>query len=152
MYRTGIGQRAGMMVALVVVVGLARTAAADTSRPFKGWAVEAITAAQPVEDGLLVTTTGYGEATHLGAFTREAHALLRPDFTFEGTVVFTAANGDQLFLDLEGAFTSPTTLAGTYTVTGGTGRFSGASGTADFEGVTADGIHVSLEIEGTLEF
>ena len=56
----------------------------------------------------------------------------RPAGVF-GWMVFTAADGDQLRLDFEGQFISPTTAVGTYEFTGGTGRFRDATGTADFE-------------------
>jgi hypothetical protein len=89
--------------------------------------------------------------THLGRITRVATALIRPDGTVEGEVVFTAANGDQLAAELHGAF-SPTTILGTYTFTGGTGRFEGAAGEADFHAVTSDGIHVAIDIAGTVKY
>jgi hypothetical protein len=152
MLRMRACRTASLVVALMVVVGLASPAAADDPLPFRGRAVEVVTSAVPVEGGILVTTTGAGEATHLGRFTREATVLIHPDGTFEGTVVFTAANGDQLGADLEGGPTSLTTQAGTYTFSGGTGRFSDATGEADFTAVTSDGIHVALTFEGAIEF
>ena len=153
MLTTRACRTAGLMVALMVVVGFARTATADDPLPFRGWADEVVTSVQPVEGGILVTATGGGEATYLGQFTREATVLIDPVHgTFEGTVVFTAANGDQLFADLEGRSTSLTTQVGTYTFTGGTGRFSDASGTAGFEAVRSDAIHVALTFEGTIDF
>jgi hypothetical protein len=93
-----------------------------------------------------------GQATHLGRFTREASAVLQPDGVVVGTLVWTAANGDQLFANLEAGFVSPTTAVGTYTFVGGTGRFENASGEADFETVTSDGIHFLLTFEGTIGF
>jgi hypothetical protein len=143
------------MVALMVVVGFAGTAAADDPLPFRGWADEVVTSFQSVPGSILVlvTATGGGEATYLGHFTREATVLIDPVHgTFEGTVVFTAANGEQLFADLEGRSISLTTQVGTYTFTGGTGRFSDASGTAGFEAVRSDAIHVALTFEGTIDF
>jgi hypothetical protein len=152
MLRIGACRTASLVVALMVVVGLTCPAAADHPRPFRGWADEVVTSAVLVEGGILVTTTGAGEATHLGRFTREATVLIHPDGTFEGTVVFTAANGDQLGADLEGGPTSLTTQAGTYTFSGGTGRFSDASGAAGFQAATADGIHIALTFEGTIDY
>lgn len=152
MLRMRACRTASLVVALMVVAGLASPAAADDPLPFRGWAVEVVTSAVPVEGGILVTATGAGEATHLGWFTREATVLIHPDGTFEGTVVFTAANGDQLRADLEGGPTSLSTQAGTYTFSGGTGRFSDATGEADFTSVTSDRIHVALTFEGAIEF
>lgn len=140
------------LLALMGVAGLILRASADDSLPFKGRAFEVVTSATPTPDGLLVTAVGGGEATYLGRFTREATVLIRADGTLDGTVTFTAANGDQLFADIDGAPTPPPTLAGTYTFTGGTGRFEGASGSASFEGFTTDFIHVALTFEGTIEF
>src|SRR5205823_1378728 len=55
-------------LALVAVVGLgfARPAGADDSLPFRGRADAVITGAVPTPDGLLLTTSGTGRATHLG--------------------------------------------------------------------------------------
>ncbi len=99
-----------------------------------------------------MTATGEGQATHWGQFTRLAKVVINlVDGSVKGTVVFTAANGDQIFAETDGVPTgSPTTVGGTYTFTGGTGRFNGASGTAEFAGAFAsDGIHISVDFEGT---
>ena len=53
-------------------------------------------------------------------------------FTYTGTRTFVAANGDTLFsaITWQGTFTSTATHSTeTDTITGGTGRFAGASGT-----------------------
>jgi hypothetical protein len=75
---------------------------------------------------------GTGNATHLGRFT------LTSDFTVDvatatavGTAVWTAANGDQLFTTVTGeaVVTFPNAaIVETHVITGGTGRFAGASG------------------------
>src|SRR5262245_7845191 len=98
---------------------------ADGDRPFRGSAAGIGTGVVP-PNGLVIEYTG--TATHLGRFTREERLFLNPDGSLTGTMVFTAANGDELWLDFEGALTSPTTAGGTYTFTGGTGRFQSASG------------------------
>ena len=80
-----------------------------------------ITSAQQVGNELLVTATGEGQATHLGQFTRLANVVISlVDGSAKGTVVFTAANGDHLFVEINAVPTgSPTTVAGTYTSLGG---------------------------------
>jgi hypothetical protein len=143
-----------LVIALTVSVGLALPARGDDGRPFQGHAEEVIIDVTPVADGLLVTATGGGEATHLGQFTRLGRVVVHGDGSAEGTVVFTAANGDQLFMEVVGVPTnSPTTIGGTYTFTGGTGRFSDASGMANFAGVIAsDGTHITVAFEGTIQY
>jgi hypothetical protein len=78
-----------------------------------------------------------GNATQLGLFT------LASDFTVNettatgsGTAVWTARNGDQILTSETGAavVTFPiVTVSETYTMTGGTGRFAGATGTFTVE-------------------
>src|SRR5262245_20312143 len=115
-----------------------------TGRPFKGHAEGVMTGVSP-EGALVVVSTG--TATHLGKFKRTEYVFV-DGFDVSGTIVFTAANGDQLWADFTGGFTSPTTAEGTYTFDGGTGRFADATGTAGFGATTAttpDGVlHVAV--------
>ena len=145
---------AALAVAALTVLGLALSASADPSVPFGGQANVVITDVQPVSLGRLrLTASATGQATHLGRFTRTETVVLNlANGTFAGTLVFTAANGDQLYADVAGGFTSPTTAVGTYTFTGGTGRFQNASGGAAFAAVTADGIHFAITFEGAISF
>src|SRR5215471_871882 len=90
--------------------------------------------------------TGTGIATHLGLSTNENNiTVLGPDSSCPGGFVnknvekLTAANGDTLELkgphDV-GCPTRPGVVHGTgdWTVTGGTGRFAGATGQGTFDG------------------
>jgi hypothetical protein len=120
------------------------------SGPFKGHADSVVTGVEATPDGLRLTVAATGQATHLGRFTRDESVVVHADATFEGTLFFTAANGDQLFADVEGAFISATTALGTYTFTGGTGRFKNASWGTGFVGVTSDGIHIAVKFAGTI--
>lgn len=89
------------------------------------------------------TTTGTGVATGMGKVTLQSTDCPTPSltvFTFTGgQLVLTAANGDTLTADYSGAL-SPTaayplyTLSGSYRVTGGTGRFSNATGAGSLQG------------------
>ena len=75
-----------------------------------------------------------GNATHLGRFTMDySHRVNLLTLSGIGTATFTAANGDTFTTTVQGTATptsSPTafTVAETHTITGGTGRFAGASG------------------------
>ena len=81
-----------------------------------------------------VDATGVGNATHLGLFTYHLQAeLFLPTLTATTSATLTAANGDMIFGEGTGQGT-PTATPGivsiveTYTITGGTGRFAGATG------------------------
>jgi hypothetical protein len=87
--------------------------------------------------------TGQGQSSHLGkgSFVADAHINLTtaPPFAVSGTAVFKAANGDEFYTDFTGRATPPDGGVGMYveidhTITGGTGRFSNATGS--FSGYT----------------
>ena len=119
--------------------------------PFKGKVKGAAVNMAPDPAGVVLTLRATGRATHLGHCTRQEVILFNPvTGTLTGTMVFTAANGDQLFAIVAGGFTSPTTAIGTYTLTGGTGRFSDSSGSAGFEVTTPDGINFVAEFDGRI--
>ena len=93
-----------------------------------------------------------GEATELGHFTREEYASLGADGSVTGTIVFTAANGDELWVEIDGAFTSATDVEGLYIITGGTGRFEGATGEAAFQAYTPDFHYAEVTFDGTVSY
>jgi hypothetical protein len=143
-----------MLTPLLAAVALAFTAHSTWASdlvPFQGSAEGAIVSVSPDPAGLVLTVLAQGNATQLGRFSREETILLNPATgTLAGLIVFTAANGDELFGTVEGGFVSPTRVTGTYTWTGGTGRFANATGGADFVISTPDGVHFSVEFNGTL--
>ena len=118
-----------------------------TERPFKGVAKGTITNFSPPN----IEAEYTGNATHLGRFTRFEKATLGPNGAASGTIDFVAANGDELHVTFTGSFVSPTTITGTYTIDGGTGRFEGATGTAIFEANT-DFQHVDVTFDGTISY
>lgn len=154
MFKTGSYRTAHVVMALTAILGLALPVSAAEPLPFQGRAAETVTSAVPIGGGLVrLTVAVTGEATYLGRFTgTETVVLDLADGTFSGTRFFVAANGDRLYADVEGGFTSATTAEGTLTFTGGTGRFQDATGEADFEAVSPDGIHLALTFEGAIDF
>jgi len=95
-----------------------------------------------------------GNATHLGRFTVVADWTLAPTGNF-GTSTWTAANGDEFSTSFtrRGVAVPPTiTFTETHSITGGTGRFSNASGT--FTIVQTRGLSMpynnSATIDGTI--
>jgi hypothetical protein len=83
--------------------------------------------------------SGSGNATHLGRFTVTFEfAVDVRNFTGVGSAHFIAANGDSIFTDVEGLGTDPavdpvSSIVETHTITGGTGRFAGATGSFTLE-------------------
>ena len=136
----------------MVVLSMIGQAAALKEVPMRGSGSGVITGATPGPTGVAITAVGDGEATHLGKFTREESILLNPvNFTFTGTIVFTSADGSELYCDFVGGFTGPTTAVGTYTFTGGTGRFEGASGEAYFSIEQSDPANFTFEFVGEID-
>jgi len=92
------------------------------------------------EDGNLVyqEVEGSGYTTHLGAMSVVGlNYLSAPENGFQvldGHGIFKAVGGDQIFVNWNGTLVEVATgvATGTYVVTGGTGRFENATGTADF--------------------
>ena len=125
---------ASLALAVVAVLGLAGPAAAGEQVPFKG-SLDGDVTHTPVDgrtDFVLVEAEGTG--THLGNFTLDVpHFVDTPTRTAAGYYEFTAANGDKVYAEFTGKAT-PTATPGvlfiveTATITGGTGRFAGASG------------------------
>ena len=109
------------------------------------------------------TTAGSGQASHLGAVTGSGTDCITPTSAYtyafsNGKLTLIAANGDELRADYAGALTPSATppifvVAGTYRITGGTGRFSGASGTGAVGGLTnLQTGQGTLELNGNISY
>jgi hypothetical protein len=106
--------------------------------------------------------TGTGKSSHMGKVSLLAKDCITPmenHFTFKGTFELTAANGDKLTGDYSGSFI-PLNSGPMYSlsdavlqITGGTGRFSKATGTAELQGTqdiqTGKG---KMEADGTISY
>ena len=99
--------------------------------PFKGQSggVVTTTGFDPITGTVYTHAEGKGQATLLGAFTVAGDTTIHlATGIVEGTWTLTSANGDMLFLTMEGGGIDPTHGSGVFTIVGGTGRFEGATG------------------------
>ncbi len=175
----GSARRQFLLVALAVlaVMTLATAVSVTTAsaragdRPFSGVMVNNDTPGAPYPDfstgdfqlRVDVDISGEINATHLGKGTVDGSVtiiiapLVGEDACTqlaEGTIDFTAANGDELKMDMTvnelcfvtGQFT------GQYEVYGGTGRFASASGTIDVSSVLVEGEPSVNTLTGTIVY
>jgi hypothetical protein len=99
-----------------------------------------------------------GQATHLGRFSGVGSGSCDPGtYVISGDETLTAANGDQLFLHLEGSGSGTGMVD---TITGGTGRFEHATGSilshivseVDDWGATTLTVTYTIVSEGTITY
>ena len=148
---------AGLALAALVVLGLAGPVAAGDQVPFKGRLDGVATVSPLTPPFVAIDVEGSGHATQLGHFEVSIpHVANRSNGSAAGTYEFTAADGDTLTADFTSQAT-PTDVPGviavavTATITGGTGRFFGATGSFVGERV-ADTVHgtVTESFGGTI--
>jgi len=130
--------------ALLASVAVSATAA---ETPFKG-SVNAVETGTTVGPTRFLVRDGGGTATHLGKYTEHITMQINlPTRHSMGAATFTAANGDTLTATVEGQATpaSPgvVSIVEVYTITGGTGRFAGATGTFTLESTANQATGVS---------
>jgi hypothetical protein len=113
---------------------------------------------------VLLCSTATGHGTHLGRFTfTQTVTLDFQNFTDSGVGHWTAANGDRIDTAVAGGLVSSDDpdfhrIVETHTITGGTGRFTGAQGSIKFDRlhkITAsdDGTHMIFgSLQGTITF
>lgn len=121
------------LIAMALVLSSAGPVAADEQLPFKG-KLEGTVTVTPLDPPLAtVVIEATGTGTRLGRFSLSVpHVVNQAIRVGSGNYEFTAANGDTLTASFTGQATllAPGVLATTETatITGGTGRFAGASG------------------------
>jgi hypothetical protein len=149
------------VTALLLLIVLASTVfaaptASERQLLFKG-SLESVETQQAVFPTLYVSATGSGNATQLGLYAYSFQGQVNiPTLSGTTAATFVAADGSTLAASGTGQGT-PTATPGivsiveTYTITGGTGRFEGASGSFTVERVLnrATGIS-SGTISGTI--
>jgi hypothetical protein len=116
-----------LLVATTLLLAVAPLGAAE-ERPFKGGALSELVSFDYATASAVWKVVG-GNVTHLGQVTGVGMVYYDPATWMPIAAVQTlvAANGDELYL---------TTTASTYTITGGTGRFAGATGSGSLTAVT----------------
>jgi hypothetical protein len=150
------------VVAAFALLGFARPALAGNEVPLRGTLQGDVvhTAVSPTVDSVVINATG--NVAQLGrAVITTTHLVDRVARQAVGTYDFTAANGDTVHAEFVGHAT-PTATPGVLaiveiaTITGGTGRFAGATGSFTIErlydqvaGVTAGTIEGSISSPGS---
>ena len=138
-----------LFLALVGTTALLSVAVSATAAetPFKG-TVNAVETSQVVFPIASVTRDGGGTATQLGKY-RE-HVTIQVNVLTShgvGAATFTAANGDTLTATVDGQATPASpgviSIVEVYTITGGTGRFAGATGTFTLKNILNQATGVS---------
>ena len=115
--------------------------------PFNGSSAGSVTFTSPTT----ATVESLGHATILGPFRSHENLVLGAGGSITGTITWMTADGSTMLADVNGGFTSGNTAAGTYTITGGTGRMEGASGTGNFTATLDQNFNVSVTFTGELE-
>ena len=125
-----------MMVALVLLLGTIPASAVERPFALKGTGVATLILN---ESGIPIGAipTGSGTATHLGQWTVTGNVKYTPDSNgvlhSSGEATITAANGDKLQVQIDGILDPVAGVdQGVFYFLGGTGRFEGASGSANF--------------------
>jgi len=138
------------IAALILTAALTIPAAAQTQVPLKG-----VFNGKDAVNAPTITTTGVGTGTHLGEFSITQVTTLTSQTGGAGSAHWVAANGDSIdstfvaSADFSTASLGYITVTETHTITGGTGRFTGAQGSFVLERThivapIADDTHVTF--------
>jgi hypothetical protein len=131
------------IITLLLLIVLASTtfaapAVGERQLLLKG-SLDAIETRQIVPPIMFINGTGSGNATQLGLFTMGFQAEVSlPSLSASVSAQYVAANGDTIFAEGSGQGTQTAdpnfaSVVETYTITGGTGRFAGATGSFTVE-------------------
>jgi hypothetical protein len=160
--------RARRFLAILAVAGLACSGPGNLTDAYgaslslkllsvKGVATNTITSLEFINDVTLrIEAQQVGYLTHFGGFTGEFSylAVASPAaIVLTGTATLTNTDGEQLFLTasiVELGTAYPMTVVGTLTVTGGTGRFAGATGSIAVSGKDEESLSDTLKLAGTI--
>jgi hypothetical protein len=101
---------------------------------------------------------GSGEAAHLGRYSEAGAVSFTPTsdpavLHVEGSIVYTAANGDALHAHVSGELNVETgVVVATVTYVGGTGRFEGATGSSSLSGQLGAGGAITVSVNGNIGY
>ena len=146
-----------LSMAALILAALAIPAAAQQQVPFKGTFQGSDRVPCPPTASICTTATGTG--THLGNFSFKQEVTVGANLTDTGSAHWIAANGDSIDTTVAGVgVPGPVgfTVTEIHTITGGTGRFSGAQGSfivhrEHVRALSDDGTHVTFGwFEGTI--
>jgi hypothetical protein len=128
-------QSTGGLLVVLVALALPIQALAGAQVPLKGSDIGGFTFPATCDSGaaLVVDIDGTGNATHVGRYAYSALECFNPDtLLYRGEFRITAANGDTVHGTYSGEVVDIVGTVGLYeqdaVITGGTGRFAGASG------------------------
>jgi hypothetical protein len=147
------------IISLLFLIALASTALAALATGEKQFHLKGSLEASETHDVDFpinhINLTGTGQATHVGQYTYIMQAELHiPTFTATQSATLTAADGSTLILDGTGQAIVDDHFAWvteTLTITGGTGRFTGATGNVTIERVVDRSTRLSSgTISGTI--
>ena len=133
-----------LSLALVTIAAPAVAGGKKVSKPFKVWQTETITIdmrSGPVEDGMglyfpFVPEQFDSHGTHLGNYVGSGEGrfyvflweTMAPAAMVVASGKYVAANGDEIYYDFSVEDVEAGVESGGSTITGGTGRFEGATG------------------------
>ena len=155
-----------LLTCIAVFISTTTPAEASEMVPFNGTVSGYNESQSGTECEPSIHVINFGRANQLGAFTGSAEFFIRPcepdpdlcenNIPYTGTFDWFAANGDEIYGTFEG-YLCPTETPGVYDnhetsdVTGGTGRFTSATGHWDSGGqidVTTEPLSFSLPVQG----
>ena len=125
-----------LMVTLVLLLGTIPVSAVERAFALNGSGVATLITDE-LGRPIGAIPTGSGTATHLGRWTVAGNVQYTPDengvVRSSGNATLTAANGDKLQVQIDGILDLNAGVdQGVFRFVGGTGRFAGATGSADF--------------------
>ena len=125
-----------LMLTLLLLLGTMPVSAVERPFALHGSGVATLIV-DPSGIPIGAVATGSGTATHLGQWTVTGNPKYTPDnngvLHSSGEATLTAANGDKLQIEINGILDPVAGVdQGVFYFLGGTGRFEGASGSANF--------------------